>query len=374
MQNPVTFSKIRASSALGASKMPHRDEADAAIQSACQPETGGRGGVGTMETTRRDALGLLGGLAAAGLMADTALAAPQLGSNAKTLYWAATVTPCNKKGDFDPGAMADIMAWHKKCGADGVVVLGTSGEFPSFSSKERRVITETALKHRNGLNIIVGPGTPNIIETTELAKHAQDSGADGLLVIPPFYFNEPPLEGLTDYYKRLFDAVSMPINLYHIPGTSEVSISIDLLNNLKGYSNLAGIKDSSGSVEGYKAFVAAFPELNMRCGTNNNLEVALDNGMGTILADGNQFSAKCANIFKAFHTGGDWKAELAKLRSAQRAIRDASMGANTYAVMKYILSLEMGGPDMYTRTPMPQLTSDQRASLKAALAKVNAAA
>jgi 4-hydroxy-tetrahydrodipicolinate synthase len=166
----------------------------------------------------------------------------------------------------------------------------------------------------------------------------------------------------------------MPINLYHIPGTSEVSISIDLLNNLKGYKNLAGIKDSSGSVEGYKAFVAAFPELNMRCGTNNNLEVALDHGMGTILADGNQFSAKCANIFKAFHAGGDWKAELAKLRAAQRAIRDASGGANTYAVMKYILSLEMGGPEMYARTPMPQLTSDQRASLKAALAKVNAAA
>ena len=221
---------------------------------------------------------------------------------------------------------------------------------------------------------MVGPGTTNIIETTELAKHAQDSGADGLLVIPPFYFNEPPLEGLTDYYKRLFDAVSMPINLYHIPGTSEVSISVDLMNALKGYNNLAGIKDSSGSAEGFAKFVAAFPELNMRCGTNNNLEVALDNGMGTILADGNQFSAKCANIFKAFHAKGDWKAEIAKLRTAQRMIRDANTGANTYASMKYILSLEMGGPEMYARTPMPQLTTEQRTSLKTALAKVNAMA
>ncbi|KAB7648217.1 dihydrodipicolinate synthase family protein [Polymorphobacter fuscus] len=326
-----------------------------------------------IETTRRDALGLFGGLAAAGLMGANAVqAAPKLGSAKKTLYWVASVTPCNRRGDFDPGAMADIMAWHKKCGADGVVVLGTSGEFPSFSLKERRFIAETVLKHRNGMNIIVGPGTTNIIETTELARHAQDNGADGLLVIPPFYFNEPPLEGLTDYYKRLFDAVSIPINLYHIPGTSEVSITIDLLNNLKGYNNLAGIKDSSGSPEGYARFVAAFPELNMRCGTNNNLEVALNNGMGTILADGNQFSAKCANIFKAFHAGGDWKAELAKLRTAQRTMRDANLGANTYATMKFILSQEMGGPEMFTRTPMPQLTDAQRASLKAALAKVNA--
>jgi dihydrodipicolinate synthase/N-acetylneuraminate lyase len=326
-----------------------------------------------IEKTRRDALGLLGGIAATGLLAGQAAAAPRLGSKAKTLYWVATITPCDKAGNFDPGAMADVMAWHRKCGADGVVVLGTSGEFPSFSTKERRFITETAMKHKNGLNVIIGPGTPNIIETTELAAHAKSVGADGLLVIPPFYFNEPPLEGLTDYYKRLMDKVDLPTNLYHIPGTSEVSISIDLMNNLKGYDHLAGIKDSSGSVEGYAKFVAAFPELNMRCGTNNNLEVALKNGMGTILADGNQFSAKCANIFKAYRAGGDWQAELAKLRAAQRTIREATMGANTYAVMKYILSLEMGGPDMYARTPMPQLTEAQRASLKAALARVNAA-
>ena len=329
-----------------------------------------------MDTNRRTTLGLFAGAAAAGMLAraGAAQAAPRLGSKTKTLYWVASVTPCNKKGEFDPGAMADIMAWHKKCGADGVVILGTSGEFPSFTVKERRIVAETAAKHRNGLNIIVGPGTTNLADTIELASHAKQVGADGLLVIPPFYFNEPPVDGLIDYYKRLMDAVDLPTNLYHIPGTSEVSISIELLDALKGYDHLAGIKDSSGSVEGYGKFVAAFPQLNMRCGTNNNLETALANGMGTILADGNQFSAKCANIFKAFHAGGDWKAELAKLRAAQRTIRDASMGANTYATMKYILSLEMGGPEMYARTPMPQLTEGQRASLKAALAKVNATA
>ncbi len=335
-----------------------------------------------MQTSRRDTLAMMGGLAAsslmsgvaaAGFMGSAAQAAPRIGSAKKTLYWVATVTPCDKRGNFDPGAMAAIMQWHKKCGADGVVVLGTSGEFPSFTVKERRMVTETVLKHRNGLNIIVGPGTTNLADTIELARHAESNGADGLLVIPPFYFNEPPLDGLTDYYKQLFDACGLPMNLYHIPGTSEVSITIELLKALSGYDHLAGIKDSSGSVEGYAKFVEAFPALNMRCGTNNNLEVALKNGMGTILADGNQFSAKCAAIFKAYHAGGDWQAELAKLRAAQRTMRDANMGANTYAVMKYVLSLEMGGPEMYARTPMPQLTEAQRVSIKAALARINAA-
>lgn len=327
-----------------------------------------------METTRRQAIGMAAGVAAAAMSGATAASAQaaKLGSPRKTMYWVATVTPCNRNGMFDPGAMAAIMQWHKSQGADGVVVLGTSGEFPSFSQAERKTITETAIKNRNGLNIIVGPGTSNIIETIDLATHAEKNGADGLLVIPPFYFNQPPVDGLTDYYKRLMDKCGLPTNLYHIPGTSEVGITIDLLNNLKGYSHLAGIKDSSGSVEGYQAFLAAAPALNMRCGTNNNLEPALEAGMGTILADGNQFSGKCAAIFKAYHAKGDWKGELAKLRAAQRTMRDANMGANTYATMKYVLSLEMGGPEMYARTPYPQLTDAQKASLKDGLAKVKA--
>lgn len=336
-----------------------------------------------MTTTRREALALMGAASATVMMSGAASAqmatgvtatGVKLGSPRKTMYWVATVTPCTRGGNFDPGAMAAVMQWHKSQGADGVVVLGTSGEFASFSVAERKTITETALKHRNGLNVIVGPGTSNIVETIDLATHAEKNGADGLLVIPPFYFNQPPVEGLTDYYQRLMDACGLPTNLYHIPGTSEVAITIDLLKNLAGYSHLAGIKDSSGSVEGYQAFLAATPALNMRCGTNNNLEAALEHGMGTILADGNQFSGKCAAIFKAFHAGGDWKGELAKLRAAQRTIREGNMGANTYASMKYILSLEMGGPEMFVRTPYPQLTDEQKTSLKAALAKVKAMA
>jgi 4-hydroxy-tetrahydrodipicolinate synthase len=327
-----------------------------------------------MTTTRREALALAGGLAATALAGRAGAVTPRLGSPMKTLYWAATVTPCTRAGMFDPGAMAAVMQWHKAQGADGVVVLGTSGEFASFSVAERKLITETAIKHRNGLNIIVGPGTSNSPETIDLAKHAEASGADGLLVIPPFYFNAPPVEGLTDYYKRLFDVVGLPINLYHIPGTSEVPISIELLQNLAGYPQLAGIKDSSGSAEGYAAFVAAMPALNMRCGTQNNLEIALNHGMGTILADGNNFSGKCARIFKAFHAGGDWNAALGDLRAAQAVMRDANAGSNTYAAMKYVLSQEMGGPEMYARTPYPQLTEAQKASLKAGLAKVHAMA
>lgn len=331
-----------------------------------------------METTRREMMGIAGGVAATAMLASTVPAFAQqaarggrrLGSQKKTMYWAASVTPCGRNGDFDPGAYAAIMQWHKECGADGVMVLGTSGEFPSFSVAERKLILETALKHRNGLNIMMNPGTSNIAETIDLAKHAEANGADGMLVIPPFYFNEPPLDGLTRYYAMLFDAVGLPISAYHIPGTSEVSITIDLLKNLHHYPHLAGIKDSSGSAEGFGAFVKAFPDLNMRAGTSNNLELALENGMGTILADGNSFSRKCADVFTAYRQKGDWRGAIQNLRAAMQIMREANSGANTYATMKYILAQEMGGGDWYPRVPYVPLTDAQMKSLKAGLALV----
>ena len=325
-----------------------------------------------MDTTRRDALGLAAVAAAAAAMATTvgtrpARAAPKLGSASKTLFWAATVTPCDKSGKFDPGAFKDILAWFKHNGADGVVVLGTSGEFPHFSVAERKLITETALKNKVGLNVIVGPGTPNLPETIDLARHAQDHGADGLLVIPPFYFNNPPVEGLTRYYSGLFEAVTIPINLYHIPGTSEAPISLELLKNLSQYPHLAGIKDSSGNAEGYKAFVEGFPALNMRTGTNSNLEQALDHGMGAILADGNVFTKLCADVFTAYRAKQDYKPALEKLRTAQRGVQ--GLGGSP-AAMKYGLSLQMGGPPIYPRAPLVEVGADQKAAIKLALDKL----
>lgn len=329
-----------------------------------------------MEATRRETIGMLGGAAAAAVIAGAGATAAmgqgarRLGSATKTLFWAATVTPCDKNLKFDPGAFRDILAWFKLCGADGVVVLGTTGEFPSFSVAERKQVAETALKNKNGLNVIIGPGTPNFPETLELARHAQDNGADGLLVIPPFYYNNPPLEGLVRYYSMLFDQIRLPINLYHIPGTSEVPISLDLLRALSHYPNLAGIKDSTGNPDGYKEFVAAFPELNMRTGTGNNVEWALDHGMGAILADGNVFPDLWAAVFKAFHAGQDYHAPLARLRATEKLFRPGNIGS--YGAMKYALSLRMGGPQTYQRPPSADVTDAERTAIRSALDQMRA--
>lgn len=317
---------------------------------------------------------MMGAAAATGMIANVgpAAAAPNLGSSSKTLFWVASVTPCDKSLKFDPGAFKDILAWFKHNGADGIVVLGTTGEFPSFSVAERKEIAEVALKNKLGMNMIVGPGTSNFHETLELAKHAEANGADGLLVVPPFYYKKPPTDGLMRYFSMLFDQVRIPINLYHIPGTSGVPISHDLLRGLQHYPNLAGIKDSNGPPDEYADFVKNFPELNMRTGTENNLEYALEHGMGAICMDGNVYTRPLADVFAAFRAGKDYHAAYARYRSMTQVMKDLRTGVDGYGPMKYALSVQMGGPQTYQRPPFSDVTDAQKVALSKALDQIKA--
>jgi len=327
-----------------------------------------------MDTTRREAIGMIGATAAAAMIAKTAPAAAtttrNLGSSSKTLFWVATVTPCDKNLKFDPGAFRDILAWFKHSGADGIVVLGTTGEFPSFSVAERKQIAEVALKDKLGMNIIVGPGTSNFSETLELAQHAEAHGADGLLVIPPFYYKKPPTDGLIRYYSMLFEQVHIPINLYHIPGTSGVPISHELLSALMHYPNLAGIKDSNGPPDEYADFVKDFPDLNMRTGTENNLVYALEHGMGAICMDGNVYTRPLADVFEAFRSGKDYHAAYDKYRAMTKVMKDLQTGVDGYGPMKYALSIQMKGSQTFQRPPFIDVTDAQKVALNKGLEQI----
>src|SRR5258708_2884392 len=279
-----------------------------------------------METTRRTFLEGLGAAAALGVVGvptSTASWAATVSASAdKCLFWIAAATPCDKNLKFDEGLYKDMLAYFKENGADGVVVLGSTGEYPSFSVAERKKIAETALKNRNGLNIIVCSGTSNFPETIELSKHAEENGADGLLIVPPFYYKRVRVEPLTKYYSMIFEQVEIPINLYHIPFASGVPISHELLHSLEHYPNLAGIKDSVSGSEVYRRFVAEFPRLNMRTGPDVNLKYALEHGMGPILADGHNFTKQIAAVFAAKRAGKDIDEPIAKLSAATKLLRE----------------------------------------------------
>jgi len=316
---------------------------------------------GELGTTESDAKSING----AERSSADAVPAAAPGAGEKMLFWVAVSTPCDKNLNFDPELYKDLLAYLKSQGADGVVVLGTTGEFPSFSFAERKKVAETAFKNRNGLNIIVSSGTSNFPETIELSKHAEENGADGLLIVPPFYYKHPRQGALTKYYSMIFEQVKIPINLYHIPFASGVPISLELLHSLEKYPNLAGIKDSVDDAEEYRAFVKEFPNLNMRTGTDVNLKYALDHGMGAILAEGNNFTKQIAAVFAAKRAGKDIDEPIAKLNAASKVLRAG--GVDEYGPMKYALSLQMGTRQFYQRPPNSDVTEEQKAKIKAAL-------
>lgn len=329
-----------------------------------------------MPTTRRDFLGSMGaaalGVASGANVSDIAIpsseSSPQPATTEKVLFWVAASTPCDKNLKFDEELYKDLLAYLKANGADGVVVLGTTGEFPSFSVAERKKIAETAFKHRNGLNIIVSPGTANYPETLELCQHAEANGADGLLVVPPFYYKHPRLDGLVRYFSMLFENVKIPINLYHIPFATGVPISHELMHAMEKYPNLTGIKDSVGDPEVYQKFVAEFPKLNMRTGTTENLRYALDHDMGAILAEGNNFTKLIADVFAAKRGGKDIGGPIEKLETALKLLRAG--GVDEYGPMKYALSLQMGTRQFYQRPPNSDVTDEQKQTIKKALDQI----
>jgi len=336
-----------------------------------------------MQTTRRRFLETVGAATAMGVVGQPVKSEARISLSSesprpralaarapaeKQLFWVAASTPCDKSLNFDTELYKDLLAYLKDKGADGVVVLGTTGEFASFSVAERKKIADVAFKNRNGLNIIVSPGTANFPETLELSLHAQENGADGLLVVPPFYYKHPHPEGLTRYFSMLFEKVTIPINLYHIPFATGIPISLNLMHSLDKFPNLAGIKDSSSDEEEYHKFVAEFPKLNMRTGTTHNLKYAMDNGMGAILAEGNNFTALIAAVFAAKRNGKDINPPLDKLSAALKLLRAG--GVDEYGPMKYALSLQMGTRQFYQRPPNTDVTEEQKATIRQALDEI----
>jgi 4-hydroxy-tetrahydrodipicolinate synthase len=322
-----------------------------------------------METTRRVFLGAVS--AAGAIAASPRPARPEGGQLPKQRLYIAAATPCDKSLKFDDGIYKEMMPWFKQKGADGVVVLGTTGEYPSFSVAERKKVAETALKHRSGLSIIVQVGTSNFPETLDLLAHATANGADGVLCIPPFYYKKPALEGLVKYFSMILEASKIPVHLYHIPGTSAVPVTNELLHALEKYPNLAGIKDSNGDAPEYQSYVKEFPKLNMMTGTGNNLKAALQSGMGAILAE-NIFPEYAAAVFAAARQGKDLDEPYNKMREMNTAMRPGAIGS--YGPMKYALSVRMGTRQTYQRPPHVDVTEEQKTFIKAKLTELKLSA
>jgi 4-hydroxy-tetrahydrodipicolinate synthase len=157
------------------------------------------------------------------------------------------VTPFTEDGSrVDTGALRRFLSWQLETGVPGVIVLGTTGEFLTVSDQERAEIVETAVRHVDGrVPVLVGTMNAFTPRAVAYSRQAEELGADGLMILPPYYYT-PTDDEIFGYYGAICAAVDLPIMLYNNPVTSNVDMSAELVGRLaKAYENIRYIKESS---------------------------------------------------------------------------------------------------------------------------------
>ena len=159
----------------------------------------------------------------------------------------ALITPF-KDGKFDEAAFRALVDWQIQSGSHGLVPVGTTGESPTLSHEEHRLVVDVCIDEARGrVPVIAGAGSNNTVEAIELVRHAEKAGADAALVVTPYY-NKPTQEGLYQHFKAINDAVGIPIIIYNIPPRSVVDMSVDTMKRLYELKNIVGVKDATGDV------------------------------------------------------------------------------------------------------------------------------
>ncbi len=162
----------------------------------------------------------------------------------------ALVTPFDETGALDETAFESFLEWQIAEGSHGVVPVGTTGESPTLSHKEHKRVVELCIKTVAGrVPVVAGAGSNNTAEAVDLAQHAENAGADAVLVVTPYY-NKPSQRGLYEHYAQIARAISVPIFIYNIPGRSIIDMSVETMASLaRDFDNIVGTKDATAKLD-----------------------------------------------------------------------------------------------------------------------------
>jgi len=194
-------------------------------------------------------------------------------------------TPLDDAGLVDPAALRRHLTYLDGAGLDGVLVLGTNGEFPSFDLGERLAVAETAAHHAGQLSLMLGIGSCALPEAIQMVRAARHFDFGSALLPPPFYFRGAPVKGLAAFVRTVLDAAEVPVLLYHIPQVTGVPITDELLDAVDDHPRFAGVKDSSGDRGELARFTGRFTDRVVMVGNDALVTLALaSGGAGSITA------------------------------------------------------------------------------------------
>jgi 4-hydroxy-tetrahydrodipicolinate synthase len=246
------------------------------------------------------------------------------------------------------------------------VPVGTTGEGPTLTHEEHRRAVDICIDEARGrVPVIAGAGSNNTTEAIELCRHAEQGGADAVLVVTPYY-NKPTQEGLYQHFKAVSDAIGIPIFIYNIPPRSVVDMSVDTMKRLSELPNIVGVKDATGDVGRVSRQRHAIgPDFIQLSGEDMTALAAMAaGGHGCISVTANIAPGPCAELMEATFKG-DW-AHALKIQDRLTPLHAAIFAEPGVNGTKYALSL-LGRVRPETRLPLVPVSPATEALIRRAL-------
>jgi 4-hydroxy-tetrahydrodipicolinate synthase len=277
----------------------------------------------------------------------------------------ALITPF-KNGSLDEKAFRDLVDWQIAEGTNGLVPVGTTGESPTLSHDEHMRVVEWCVEQAKGrIPVIAGAGSNSTKEAVSLAQHAEQAGADAVLVVAPYY-NKPTQEGLYQHFKAINDAIGIPIIMYNIPSRSIVDISVDTMRRLCELKNIAGVKDATANmtrVTQQRAAIGA--DFNQLSGEDiTALGFMAHGGHGCISVTSNVAPRLCAQ-FQSACLRGDYATALT-LQDKLAPLHVNLFVETSPAPIKYAMAL-LGKCDNVLRLPMVPASEKAQSAVREAM-------
>jgi 4-hydroxy-tetrahydrodipicolinate synthase len=263
----------------------------------------------------------------------------------------ALITPMRADGTLDEAALARFVEWQIAEGTNGLVPVGTTGESPTLSHAEHKRVVEIVLDVAKGrVPVIAGAGSNSTAEAIELARHARSVGADGALVVTPYY-NKPTQEGLFLHFTAIADAVDLPIIIYNIPPRSVIDMSVETMARLAKHPNIVGVKDATANLaRPLHTRAACGPDFCQLSGEDHTaLAFLAAGGHGCISVTGNVAPKLCASMQRAWAEGRI--DEAMAIQDRLLPLHDALFAETSPGPVKFAASL-LGFSAAHCRLPL----------------------
>ncbi len=278
----------------------------------------------------------------------------------------ALITPMRADGSVDEKAFQDLVEWQIAEGTEGLVPVGTTGESPTLSHAEHKRVVELCIASARGrVPVMAGAGSNSTAEAIDFAQHAQKAGADGILVVTPYY-NKPTQEGMFLHFTAIADAADIPMFIYNIPPRSVIDMTPETMGRLAKHRNIVGVKDATANLARPLHTKRSCGEDFIQLSGEDHTALAFNaaGGSGCISVTANVAPRLCAEMHKAWRNGR--LRDAMAIQDRLTPLHDALFSETSPGPVKYAASL-LAKSTGHCRLPLAPVGEATKARVREAM-------